>query len=169
MKLLVGHKVCSALGYLHSKKIIYRDLKPKNIGFDVKGEVKLFDFGTATELVEERRVDGTNTFKLTKCTGTPKYMSPEVYNGKPYNEKCDVYSFAIVLWQCLEGRKPFENYDDIMMRMRVFKGKEVPKFNREWSSSLKSLFVSCLRRDFENRYSCNKVMSDLNEEMAKID
>lgn len=130
--------------------------------------MKLFDFGTATEMTEKRRHNNTDTFKLTKKTGTPKYMAPEVYLGHPYNEKCDVYSFALLLWHCLEGKRPFEHYDEVMMEARVFLGKEVPNFNREWSRTLKLLFANCLRRDFDNRHSASDVMTSLNIEIGKL-
>lgn len=166
-KLMVGHDICSALDYLHSKNIVYRDLKPKNIGFDENGNVKMFDFGTAVEMTEHRRYNNTNTFKLSKRTGTPTYMAPEVHQGQPYNEKCDIYSFALLLWHCLAGRKPFQDYDQASMKSRVYHGNDVPSFDEKWSESLQSLLFNCLRRDFNNRLSCSDVMTRLNTEMRK--
>ncbi len=129
--------------------------------------MKIFDFGTATEMTEKKRHNATNTFKLSKRTGTPKYMAPEVYVGQPYNEKCDVYSFAILLWQCIECKRPFECYDGVIMEARVFNGKDTPKLNKGWSSSFKSLLLKCWLRDFNRRHSCIDVMTLLNEEVEK--
>jgi serine/threonine protein kinase len=70
--------------------IIYRDLKPDNIGFDVRDDVKIFDFGLAAEMHPSLRVNGTNTYRLTAESGSPRYMAPEVALGQPYNHLVDV-------------------------------------------------------------------------------
>ena len=72
--------------------------KPDNIGFDVRGDVKLFDFGLSFEITEEcSSVDGL--YELSGNTGSMRYMAPEVALGNPYNHKVDVYSFGILFWQ----------------------------------------------------------------------
>lgn len=79
--------------------IIYRDVKPDNIGFDVRGEIKVFDFdmGLAKELQDsERNKDGT--YNLTGFTGSIRYMAPEVAKSQPYNLSADVYSYGMLLW-----------------------------------------------------------------------
>lgn len=72
-QLLVSYSVCRAMSYLHEHNIIHRDIKPENIGFDIRDDVKIFDFGFAKELhVEDRLSDGT--FHLTGMTGSLRYM-----------------------------------------------------------------------------------------------
>jgi serine/threonine protein kinase len=72
-QLLVSYSVCRAMSYLHERNIVHRDLKPENIGFDVRDDVKIFDFGFAKELhMEDRLSDGT--FILTGMTGSLRYM-----------------------------------------------------------------------------------------------
>ena len=136
--------------------------------FFLQGELKVFDFGTATEMTPTCKHKKTNTYLLTKKTGTPKYMAPENYNGIPYNEKCDIYSFALLLWQCLQHKRPFESYGDVMMESRVFKGNEIPRLNRGWSDNLKALFIKCLRRDFCKRPNCGDIKLTLNAEVANM-
>ena len=80
----IALKVAKALEYLHSRNVIFRDLKPDNIGFDQDGVLKLFDFGLAKEL-KHKQADGT--YKLTGHTGSRRYMAPEVALDEPYNEK----------------------------------------------------------------------------------
>ena len=76
-RMVVAFDLTAAVSYLHKRKIIYRDLKPENIGFDIRNDVKLFDFGLAKELhSSEERDDGT--YKLTEMTGSVRYMAPEV-------------------------------------------------------------------------------------------
>jgi serine/threonine protein kinase len=78
---------------------VYRDLKPDNIGFDVRGDVKLFDFGLSVEITDKHPRAENGLFKLSGNTGSLRYMAPEVALDKPYNHKVDVYSFGILLWQ----------------------------------------------------------------------
>lgn len=101
----IGVPVARAMAFLHSKKVIYRDLKPKNIGFHAQtGQVQLFDFGLAREHTGE---DGDR--RLTGFTGTQRYMAPEVMSYSFYSTPADVYSYAVVLWELCTLRKPYEN------------------------------------------------------------
>lgn len=98
--------IVSALKYLHGKNIIFRDLKSENIGIDFENNLKLFDFGLATELRQAHYV-APNKYKYS-IAGTRRYMSPEVATGKPYGLPADVYSFAILLNEMISQEKPFE-------------------------------------------------------------
>ncbi|KAI9119412.1 hypothetical protein K1719_010087 [Acacia pycnantha] len=80
------------LSYLHTTKIVHRDVKTENILLDENGTAKIADFGVA-------RIEALNPCEMTGGVGTPWYMAPEVLKGKPYNKKCDVYSFGICLWE----------------------------------------------------------------------
>ncbi|CAH1417706.1 unnamed protein product [Lactuca virosa] len=80
------------LSYLHTKKIVHRDVKTENMLLDLNRTLKIADFGVA-------RVEAQNPRDMTGETGTLGYMAPEVLDGKPYNRKCDVYSFGICLWE----------------------------------------------------------------------
>jgi serine/threonine protein kinase len=131
--------------------------------------VKVFDFGLATEMVPSRKVEGMDTYMLTKDTGSPRYMAPEVFRGIPYNEKCDVYSFALILWSCLDLSLPFSNYDLPKMASKVYRGKETPKINSKWSEGLKTLLINCWLRDFSKRQSSMDVVLELKKEIGEID
>ncbi len=87
------------LNYLNSKNIIHRDLKPDNIMIDIKGYLKLIDFGTAIHIK-----DFTSTI-----TGTPHYISPEVLNGKGYSFSCDYWSIGIITHEIYYNYYPFGN------------------------------------------------------------
>jgi len=94
---------------LHVKRIIYRDLKPENIGFDVRDDVKIFDFGLAKELRPDmEQEDGL--YKLTGYTGSLRYMAPEVAKCQPYKLAADSYLYGIMLWQLLTIESPYTNY-----------------------------------------------------------
>ena len=96
------HQVAAALDYAHSANVVHRDIKPVNILFDEKGNAYVSDFGIA-------KVRDTTTGDLTgnNILGTPAYMSPEQFEGRPVDGRCDQYSLAVVLFEALTGRVPF--------------------------------------------------------------
>ena len=81
--------VARALRYLHDNDIIYRDLKPDNVGFDIRGDVKLFDFGLTKELRPRDRIR-TDEYRASGQTGSRRYMAPEVVLCKNYGLKADI-------------------------------------------------------------------------------
>jgi serine/threonine protein kinase len=105
----VAVEISSAIAHLHSKQIMHRDLKPENIGFNAKGDACIFDLGLATEFrPAEDGAHHSDKRHYTACVGTKRYMAPENYCGRPYNESVDVYSFGVLLWEILQLKKPFE-------------------------------------------------------------
>ncbi|XP_043923305.1 serine/threonine-protein kinase Sgk3 isoform X2 [Protopterus annectens] len=106
-------EIASALGYLHSIKIVYRDLKPENILLDAEGHIILTDFGLCKEGIASS--DTTSTF----C-GTPEYLAPEVLLKRPYDNTVDWWCLGSVLYEMLYGLPPFysrdtaEMYDNIL-------------------------------------------------------
>ena len=93
--------IVQGMQYLHSKNILFRDLKPDNIGFDGKDNVRLFDFGLALKLPSP-------DIKCKGLAGTVRYMAPEC-GGEFYGLSSDVYSFAILLWQIITTKLPFKH------------------------------------------------------------
>jgi len=105
-RLLVAHQVASALEYMHSWRIVNRDLKTTNIGFDQDGVLKLFDFGLS-RLLPAPKPQMADSYRMSRV-GTKYYMAPEVHQKLPYNEKADVFSFGIVAWELLSLGHPRE-------------------------------------------------------------
>jgi serine/threonine protein kinase len=86
-------EILLALEYLHSKHVIYRDLKPDNLLLDANGHIVLTDFGIATKVTAE------NKFRTTGRSGTPGYMAPEVYSEKQYSFSVDIWSYGVTLYE----------------------------------------------------------------------
>lgn len=136
-RLTVAHDLSSALSYLHQQRLVYRNLKPDNIGFDIRGVVKLFDFGLVRELHHSDRNDDGTYRLMTDDTGLPRYMAHEVCVGKPYNKKCNVYSFSILMWEILRVEQPFYDYKTLcLLRKKVVEEGVRPTPDPSWPSKL---------------------------------
>mmetsp|Transcript_24919 Transcript_24919/g.52908 ORF Transcript_24919/g.52908 Transcript_24919/m.52908 type:complete len:393 (-) Transcript_24919:266-1444(-) len=151
-RLVAAFDLSHALGYLHDRKIIYRDLKPKNLGFDVRGDLKLFDFGLAVE-IRDCKLAGEGLYNLTGMTGTPRYMAPEVAKNEHYNEKCDVYSFAILLWEIMSLKTPFVAYKTIKeFEEHVWNGEhDRPLIHPSWPESIQTLLRTSWGKNINER------------------
>lgn len=111
-RVVQAYHLSSALNYLHRQNLIHRDLKPENIGFDVRGDIKIFDFGMAKEMPDRNPATSTATYKFTGMCGSPRYMAPEVAHKQKYNEKCDVYSFSVLFYEILSLQSAFGHHHD---------------------------------------------------------
>lgn len=125
--------------------------------------LQIFDFGLAKELRDSfKNEDGT--YKLTEMTGSPRYMAPEVANGKPYNETCDCYSFAILLWEIMALKRPYEFYTPKSLREKVYNGAHKrPPVDDSWHNSIKI----CLKRSWDQDLHVRSTMSQITTILRK--
>lgn len=128
--------LAKGLSYLHSKKIVHRDVKTENMLLDSNQELKIADFGVA-------RVEAQNPNDMTGETGTLGYMAPEVLNGKPYNRKCDVYSFGICLWEIYCCDMPYPNLSFAEVSSAVVRQDLRPDIPRCCPSALANIMKKC--------------------------
>ncbi|KAL3771560.1 hypothetical protein ACHAWU_003735 [Discostella pseudostelligera] len=143
--------IADAMSYLHSKNIVFRDLKPANVGFDANGVVKLFDFGFAKKVVDPPKLspsmcsnDGKLSHLLYERCGTVRYMAPEVGLELGHSLPADVYSFGILLWEICSLKKPYDNTKStIDFDKNVFKKGARPKLSKEWNTTLKDIIANC--------------------------
>ena len=108
----------------------FTDLKPDNIGFSVDGTLKLFDLGLCTLVMKPDHA--TDTYEMTGETGSMRYMAPEVVLSQPYNEKVDVYSFSIMLWQMTTDVVPFRELKRADFVDKVVHGGLRPAIDPSW-------------------------------------
>lgn len=167
-RLVAAHDLASALGYLHSRRIIHRDLKSDNIGFDIRGDIKIFDFGLARELPSQAQASERGTWKMTGSTGTPRYMSPEVALDKPYNQSCDTYSFCMMLWEILALKTPFELYTMKSFVARVWNSPHKrPQLDPTWPKSIHLLLQQGWNPIIEERPPMTSLAETLRKEVIQ--
>lgn len=140
------------LSYLHSQKIVHRDVKTENMLLDKTRTVKIADFGVA-------RVEASNPNDMTGETGTLGYMAPEVLNGNPYNRKCDVYSFGICVWEIYCCDMPYPDLSFSEVTSAVVRQNLRPDIPRCCPSSLANVMKRCWDANPDKRPEMDEVVS----------
>ncbi|XP_049277580.1 serine/threonine-protein kinase fused [Anopheles funestus] len=146
---LITFNLVSALYYLHSHRILHRDLKPQNILLDRNMCAKLCDFGFARNMT-------IGTHVLTSIKGTPLYMAPELLEAKPYDHHADLWSLGCIIYEMLAGEPPFSSSSMIHL-VRLIRHQYI-----KWPSFLTSNCISfvqgLLERDPAKRISWSRIL-----------
>jgi serine/threonine protein kinase len=138
-------ELADALDHLHTRAILgahvaHRDVKPPNFGLTATRSLVLYDFGLSVALLAKHSTRG-DTFELTGDTGTRRYMSPEVAEGKPYGVSVDVYGWAICAYEIFHLRgKPFHGLSVSQHTERVVRNGARPVIPSTWDHRLIELF-----------------------------
>ncbi|KAL7438469.1 hypothetical protein ACHAXM_006264 [Skeletonema potamos] len=163
-RLKVAYCIADALEYLHSRHVVFRDLKPANVGFDCNDCVKMFDFGFATSIAPLLHHEYQGYGPLTETCGTRRYMAPEVALKLGYGKEVDVYSFGMLLWEICVLEKPFDSIQSVeeFHDLVVLCGKR-PSLHVDplWTPSLKHLMSRCWSTDPLDRPTMVEVKSML--------
>jgi serine/threonine-protein kinase len=144
-------RILDALEYIHDHGVVHRDLKPENVMVDDQDNIKLIDFGIASDL-RGRRL----TFaKLSQTMGTPDYISPEQVKGKRGDGRSDLYSVGVMLYEMLTGRVPFTGTNPfLVMNDRLLNNPVPPReIDPEISPQLQEVIYRAMERDWKNRYA----------------
>ena len=154
----IASQICEGLSEAHRLDVVHRDLKSNNIMIDNEGNVRIMDFGIARSL-EAKGITGAGVM-----IGTPEYMSPEQVEGKDVDQRSDIYSLGVILYEMVTGRLPFEG--DTPFTVGVKQKSETPQNPKEINSQipedLNKVILRCLEKEKENRFqSAGEVRSEL--------
>ena len=146
-------QICSAVKYLHSHRVIHRDLKLGNLMINDKMEVKIGDFGLATKL----EFDGER--KRTIC-GTPNYIAPEVLEGKQgHSYEVDIWSIGVIIYTLIIGKPPFETTDVKTTYKRIRMNAYNFPENVPISDPARDLITKILNNDPTKRPTCDEILT----------
>ncbi|NGX61668.1 MAG: Serine/threonine-protein kinase StkP [Chlamydiae bacterium] len=152
--LQVGKDMSRGVRFLHSKKIVHRDLKSPNVLLDKEGTAVLSDFGLSKIRA--------HTMTLTGSQGSPAWMAPEQLLGEEYGEHVDIYSLGLILWELLEGKRPYEGKEMGQIIAQAFKGKTGEKIDKEKTPpTLVTLLEESWRKDPLKRPSAVQFLETL--------
>jgi serine/threonine-protein kinase len=149
--LRIADGILDALEYIHSNGVVHRDLKPENIKVDDQDNIKLIDFGIASDSAA-RRLTYAN---FTATLGTPNYISPEQVKGKRGDGRSDIYSVGVILYEMLTGKQPFSGSSPLeVMNDRLLNHPTPPSIaDPSISPQLQEVLYRALERDPKNRYA----------------
>ncbi len=154
----IARQVCEGLAEAHHLGVIHRDLKPQNIMIDSEGNTRIMDFGIA------RFLEGEGMTTQGIMIGTPDYMSPEQAEWEEVDERSDIYSLGVILFEMVTGRVPFEGKTPLSVAMK-HKSQPPPdprKFNAHVPEDLTQVIHKCLEKEKSLRYqSVGDLRNDL--------
>jgi serine/threonine protein kinase/tetratricopeptide (TPR) repeat protein len=162
----IGIQICEGLVVAHEKGIVHRDIKSDNIMVTPRGQVKIMDFGLA-------KLKGATRLTQTRSTlGTAAYMSPEQAQGEEVDQRSDIFSFGVVLYELLTGQLPFrgEHHAAIIYSIINEEPQPVARFNNQVSAKLEDMVFKTLAKDREERYQhIDELLADLRRERKSFE
>lgn len=143
-------QICLALKHIHDRKILHRDIKSQNIFLTKDGTIQLGDFGIARVL--------NSTVELARtCIGTPYYLSPEICQNRPYNNKSDIWALGCVLYEMCTLKHAFEAGNMKNLVLKIISGS-FPPVSVHYSYDLRNLLSQLFKRNPRDRPSVNSIL-----------
>jgi serine/threonine protein kinase/Tfp pilus assembly protein PilF len=154
----IAMQICDGLSEAHKLGVVHRDLKPQNIMIDREGNAKIMDFGIA------RTLKGSGITGEGVVIGTPDYMSPEQVDAKEIDQRSDIYSLGVILFEMTTGQVPFAGDTplSVAVKHKTESPPEPKNLNSHISDDLNTLILKCLAKDRETRFeSAEELFSEL--------
>ena len=150
----IARQVCDGLEEAHKLGVVHRDLKPQNIMLDDDGNARIMDFGIA------RSLTGKGITGAGVLIGTPEYMSPEQVEGKDVDQRSDIYSLGVILYEMVTGRRPFDGETPLSIaHKQKYEAPEDPrKLNAQVPDGLARIILKCLEKDKAARYESARAL-----------
>ncbi|XP_067451144.1 interferon-induced very large GTPase 1-like isoform X2 [Thunnus thynnus] len=142
-------QICLALKHIHDRKTLHRDIKPQNIFLTKDGTVQLGDFGVSRVLNSTKEL-------ATTITGTRLYLSPEIYENEPYNNKSDIWALGCVLYEMCTLKPAFNADNSMHLEVKIVHGF-YPRVSDHYSQGLRSLLEQLLKHDPTERPSVSSI------------
>lgn len=157
----IAIQIAQGMEAAHNNNIIHRDIKPQNIIISREGKVKVTDFGIA-------KASNSNTI-TSNAMGSVHYLSPEQARGGYSDEKSDIYSLGVTLYEMLSGKVPFAGDNTVSVALLHIQGEAMPlrELDPEIPVSLDKIVQKCMQKRPERRYhSASELISDLKKAIA---
>jgi len=145
---IVAKQVCEGLAEAHRLGVIHRDLKPQNIMIDKEGNARIMDFGIARSL----KAEGITETGM--VIGTPEYMSPEQVEGEKIDQRSDIYSLGVIIYEMVTGKLPFEGNTPIIVAMKhkIETPLDPKEFNTQIPDEISRVILKCMEKEKIMRY-----------------
>jgi serine/threonine protein kinase/Flp pilus assembly protein TadD len=156
--ILIAKQVCEGMAEAHRLGIVHRDLKSQNIMIDEEGNAKIMDFGIA------RSLGAPGVTATGMVVGTPDYISPEQAEGEEADNRSDIYSFGVILYEMVTGSVPFrgDTAFSVALKHKTQLPQDPRKLNPDVSEDLSRLILICMEKDRERRFqTAEDILADL--------
>jgi serine/threonine protein kinase/tetratricopeptide (TPR) repeat protein len=154
----IAIQVCEGLAEAHRLGVVHRDLKPQNIMVDSEGNARIMDFGIAHS-IKTKSITETGMI-----IGTPEYMSPEQVEGDVVDQRSDLYSLGVILFEMLIGQVPFQGETplSVILKHKTEQPPDPRRFDDQISFELSRIILKCMEKEKKKRYqSAEQLLSDL--------